>query len=55
MFVFGDPEIKVVGGGMRWHSCLIMPGMGGPLIPVLCGLDIKWKILTDASILLLLW
>ena len=32
-FTYGkDVEIKVVHGGLRWHSGLILPGMGDPPI-----------------------
>ena len=30
----GKAEIKVVHGGMRWHSGLILPGMGDPRVEV---------------------
>lgn len=29
-FPYGNVEIKVVHGGLRWHSGIILPGMGDP-------------------------
>ncbi len=29
-FNFGNVEIKLVHGGLRWHSGLVLPGMGDP-------------------------
>ena len=29
-FPYGNVEIKVVHGGLRWHSGVILPGMGDP-------------------------
>ncbi len=29
-FPYGNVEIKIVHGGLRWHSGIILPGMGDP-------------------------